>query len=107
MARSDMYRGLNPTGADPREISEVTNGVLNGKTNNTGNVTLNASSATTTTISDERIGYNSIIMLMPTTANAASSLTNVYVSARAKGSATLTHSANTNTDKTYGYIIVG
>ena len=102
-----MYRGLNPTGADPREISEVTNGVLNGKTNNTGNVTLNASSATTTTIYDERIGYNSIIMLMPTTANAVASLTNVYVSARTKGSATLTHSANTNTDKTYGYIIVG
>ena len=107
MARSDMYRGLNPTGANPREISEVTNGVLNGKTNNTGNVTLNASSATTTTISDERIGYNSIILLMPTAANAVASLTNVYVSARTKGSATLTHSANTNTDKTYGYIIVG
>ena len=102
-----MYRGLNPAGADTREISEVTNGVLNGKTNNTGNITLNASSATTTTIYDERIGYNSIIMLMPTTANAVASLTNVYVSTRAKGSATLTHSANTNTDKTYGYIIVG
>jgi hypothetical protein len=107
MARSDMYRGLNPTGAEPREISEVANNILNGKTNNTGTVTLNAGSATTTTIYDERIGYNSIIMLMPTTSNAVSSLTNVYISARAKGNATLTHSANTNTDKTYGYIIVG
>ena len=107
MARSDMYRGLNPSGANEREISEVTNNILNGKTNNTGTVTLNASSSTTTTISDERIGYNSIIMLMPTTANAVASLTNVYVSARAQGSATLTHSANTNADKTYGYIIVG
>jgi hypothetical protein len=107
MARSDMYRGLNPAGADTREISEVTNGVLNGKTNNTGNITLNASSATTTTIYDERIGFNSVILLMPTTANAVASLTNVYISARAKGNATLTHSANTNTDKTYGYIIVG
>jgi hypothetical protein len=107
MAKRDSYKGLNPSGAEPREISEVTNGVLNGKTNNTGNVTLNASSATTTIIYDERIGYNSIIMLMPTTANAVASLTNVYVSARAKGNATLTHSANTNTDKTYGYIIVG
>ena len=102
-----MYRGLNPTGAEPREISEVANNILNGKTNNTGTVTLNAGSATTTTIYDERIGYNSIIMLMPTTSNAVSSLTNVYISARAKGNATLTHSANTNTDKTYGYIIVG
>jgi hypothetical protein len=107
MARSDMYRGLNPSGANEREISEVTNNILNGKTNNTGTVTLNSSSATTTTIYDERIGYNSIIMLMPTTANAVASLTNVYVSTRAQGSATLTHSANTNADKTYGYIIVG
>jgi len=107
MARSDMYRGLNPAGANEREISEVTNNILNGKTNNTGTVTLNVSSATTTTISDERIGFNSVILLMPTTANAASSLTNVYVSARTQGTATLTHSANTNTDKTYSYIIVG
>ena len=37
MAR-DMYRGLNPSGANQREISEVTNGILNGKTNNTGEV---------------------------------------------------------------------
>jgi hypothetical protein len=106
MAR-DMYRKLNPSGGEPREISEIVNNLVEGKTNNTGDITLNAGSATTTTISDERIGYNSIILLMPTTANAVASLTNVYVSARTKGSATLTHSANTNTDKTYGYIIVG
>ena len=102
-----MYRKLNPSGSEPREISEIVNNLVEGKTNNTGDITLNAASATTTTISDERIGYNSIILLMPTTANAVASLTNVYVSARTKGSATLTHSANTNTDKTYGYIIVG
>ena len=106
MAR-DMYRKLNPSGSDVREISEIVNNLVEGKTNNTGSITLAVASATTTTIYDERIGYNSVILLMPTTANAVASLTNVYVSARAKGSATLTHSANTNTDKTYGYIIVG
>jgi hypothetical protein len=72
MARSDMYRGLNPAGANEREISEVTNNILNGKTNNTGTVTLNASGATSTTINDERIGFNSVVLLMPTTATAAS-----------------------------------
>ena len=107
MARSDMYRSLNPSGADTREISEVANNILNGKTNNTGSITLNANNATTTIIYDERIGYNSIIHLMPTTANAASAFTGVYVSNRAKGNATLTHAANTNSDKTYGYIVVG
>ena len=106
MARSDMYRKLPWTGGDPRQVAEIVNNLVEGKSNNSGTITLAAGSATTTTISDERIGYNSIILLMPTTANAASSLTNVYVSARSQGSATLTHSANTNTDKTYGYIIV-
>jgi hypothetical protein len=72
MARSDMYRGLNPSGADPREISEVTNGILTGKTNNTGTVTLSTGNATTTTINDERIGYNSIILLTPISAAAGS-----------------------------------
>ena len=102
-----MYRNLNYAGGSPREISEVVNGIMQGKTNNTGTVTLAVASATTTTINDERIGYDSIITFMPTTANAASAMTNLYVSAKTKGSATLTHSANTSADKTYSYIIVG
>jgi len=106
MARSDMYRGLNPAGGNPREISEVTNGVLNGKTNNTGSVTLNVASATTTTIYDERIGFNSVILLMPTTANAVSVVASTYISATNKGNAVITHTANTNTDKTYKYIVI-
>jgi hypothetical protein len=102
-----MYRKLNPTGSTPREISEVVNNLVEGKSNNTGTVTLAVASATTTTINDERIGYDSVITFMPTTANAAGALTNLYVSAKTKGSATLTHSANVAADKTYSYIIVG
>jgi len=102
-----MYRKLNPSGALPREISEVVNNLVEGKSNNTGTVTLAVASATTTTLYDERIGYDSVIVFMPTTANAASAMTNLYVSAKTQGSATLTHSANTATDKTYGYIVVG
>ena len=55
MAR-DMYRKLNWLGAEPREISEVVNNLVEGKSNNTGDITLAASGATTTTIYDERIG---------------------------------------------------
>jgi hypothetical protein len=102
-----MYRKLNPSGALPREISEVVNNLVEGKSNNTGTVTLAVASATTTTLYDERIGYDSVIVFMPTTANAASAMTNIYVSAKTQGSATLTHSANTSADKTYGYIVVG
>ena len=102
-----MYRKLNPSGALPREISEVVNNLVEGKSNNTGTITLAVASATTTTLYDERIGYDSVIVFMPTTANAASAMTNLYVSAKTQGSATLTHSANTSADKTYGYIVVG
>ena len=102
-----MYRKLNPAGATPRETSEVVNNLVEGKSNNTGTVTLAVASATTTTLYDERIGYDSVIVFMPTTTNAASAMTNLYVSAKTQGSATLTHSANTAADKTYGYIVVG
>ena len=38
---------------------------------------------------------------------APSASTNVYVSAQTKGEATLTHFANSTSDKTYAYILVG
>lgn len=62
-----MFRILNPSGATPREISEVVNNTVNGKTNNTGSITLATGWATTTTIYDERISYDSIILLAPET----------------------------------------
>ena len=61
----DMYRKLPPMGGQPREISEVVNNLVEGKSNNTGEITLNTGWATTTTIYNERIGYNSYIGLMP------------------------------------------
>jgi hypothetical protein len=38
---------------------------------------------------------------------APSATSNVYISAKQQGSATLTHWANSTADKTYGYIVVG
>lgn len=66
-----MFRILNPAGSTPREISEVVNNAMNGKTNNTGLITLATGGATSTTIYDERIGYDSVILLAPNTAAAA------------------------------------
>jgi len=71
MAR-DMYRKLNPTGSEPRDISTVVNGLIEGKSNNTGEITLATGNATTTTINDERIGFNSIILLTPISVAAGS-----------------------------------
>ena len=72
-----MFRILNPSGANPREISEVVNNAMNGKTNNTGSITLATGGATSTTIYDERIGFDSVILLTPNSA-AASNLALPY-----------------------------
>lgn len=65
-----MFRLLPVFGGDPRAISEVVNGIMNGKTNNHGTVTLATGNATTTTIYDERIGYDSKIIVIPWSAAA-------------------------------------
>lgn len=68
---NQQYRKLNPSGSQPREISEVVNNLMDGKSNNTGTFTLANSNATSTTIYDERIGYNSVILFSPITFNGA------------------------------------
>jgi len=60
-----MYRVLPPFGADQRGVAEVVNGIMNGKTNNTGLVTLATGWATSTTITDARIGIDSVIIVIP------------------------------------------
>jgi len=72
MARSDMYRKLPWTGGDARSVAEIVNNLVEGKSNNTGTITLVASGAVSTTINDERIGYNSYIGLEPLSQTAAS-----------------------------------
>jgi hypothetical protein len=99
-----MYRTLNYMGSNPREVAEVVNNSMNGKTNNTGTVTLTAST-TTTTLNDERLGFDSVILLSPLTANAAAQ--NPYISTKAKGSVVITHTSVASTDLNFDYIIVG
>jgi len=65
-----MFRVLPPFGSDQRGVAEVVNGIMNGKTNNTGSVTLATGNVITTTITDARIGIDSIILLAPSSAAA-------------------------------------
>ena len=60
-----MFRVLPPFGGEPRAVAEILNGVMNGKTNNTGTVTLNTGNATTTNLVDERISIDTKIVLIP------------------------------------------
>lgn len=61
---------LPQQGSDQRQVAEVVRGIMDGRTNNTGEVTLSTGNAATTTIYDERIGYDSIIILVPSSAAA-------------------------------------
>lgn len=60
-----MFRVLPPFGQDQRGVAEVVNGIMNGKTNNTGTITLNTGNATTTSLVDERISVDTKIVLIP------------------------------------------
>jgi hypothetical protein len=65
-----IFRTLPPFGGDQRAVAEIVRGIMDGKTNNTGTITLATGNATTTTIYDERIGYDSVILLVPKSAAA-------------------------------------
>ena len=65
-----MFRRLPPAGGDQRAVAEIVNGMMDGKTNNTGLVTLATGNATTTTINDPRISRDSMILLVPKSAAA-------------------------------------
>lgn len=89
-----------------RRLVDAVNRMMDGRSNAVGEVTLTAS-ATTTAVTDYRVGSDSVIALMPTTSNAAAALGTTYVSARTQNGFTLTHANNAQTDRTFGYAIVG
>jgi hypothetical protein len=62
-----QFRTLPVFGADERAVSEIVRGIMDGKTNNTGSLTLATGNATTTTLYDERIGFDSLIFFVPIT----------------------------------------
>lgn len=97
---------LSPQTATLLQIATTVNEQLKGRANNVGEVTLDAS-VTTTTISDIRIKQTMTAVLIPRTANAAAAMTNVYISAVADGSITLTHSSTATVDRTFDYVLHG
>ncbi len=84
-----------------REIVNALNRALQGYINSTGTVTL-VNGTTSTVVKNVLAHENSIPLLMPFGGPVA----NVVVSARAKGSFTLTH-ANPGANITYGYALLG
>jgi hypothetical protein len=99
-------QSLVPQSATTLQVATTINEMLRGRGNNVGEITLTANS-TTTTISDIRIKQTMTAVLSPRTANAAAALTNVYISAVADGSITLTHSNTATADRTFDYVLHG
>jgi len=63
-----MFRTLPPFGGDQRSVAEVVRGLMDGKSNNTGTLTLATGGATTTTLNDRRISADSVILFAPSSA---------------------------------------
>lgn len=89
-----------------RMMAEAINEMRYGKVNICGSITLTANQATST-LNDTRIFANAKIFFMPTTANAAAEMDNMYVSSRGERTATITHSNNAQTDRTFVYVVIG
>lgn len=91
-----------------KDLIRIINNIMRGKTNNRGETTLTANSATTA-ILDENVGGESIIILMPLTANAATEIANgtIYVSSQGKKTFTLTHADNAQTNRNFRYAVIG
>jgi len=93
-----------------RELGEQAARIMRGKTNNIMTGTLTASAAAST-FTDERIGWDSMIIAEPLTANAATELYggSMYVteSGRVNGSVTFAHANNSQTDRNFRFLVVG
>jgi hypothetical protein len=98
---------LPPTGASERQITQAIRELIEGRSNAVGTVTLTANT-TTTTATLTTVNRNAIVILAPQTANAAAAVATTYASVSAAGGAfTITHANNAQTDRTFGYLVIG
>jgi hypothetical protein len=96
---------FNLTAEYIRKVKDAVNLSLRGKSNNTGEFTLTAS-VTSTAITDNNCNANSVILIIPVTANAANHLADTYIVAGDK-SFTVNHQSKTHTDRTFRYVVIG
>ena len=102
-----MYKKLQ-NNASPREVAEVVNRILDGGVNSVGSITLAGTYGqivdnTKTTLYDERIGYNSVILF---TARGANEFNLPFVESKGKGEAVLGHSPE-SVGSVYDYVVFG
>jgi len=93
-----------------RKVSESINQIIDGKIGSNSTVTLTANAASTA-VKDFRLGKDSVVLLMPLTANAATALASTYITeaniAPLTNQFTITHANNAQTDRDFRYVILG
>jgi len=104
-------RSLPPQGATLRDVIFAVNQLMAGRSNASGTVTLTANAASTT-ITGVNVNENAEAFFEPKTANAAAEKGNGtmhYTITRIAGvpTVTITHANNAQTDRTFGYVIIG
>jgi hypothetical protein len=94
---------LPPFGAKPnivkalRDIAQAVNQIIDGRTSNTCEFELTASTVVTTVVRPNRIAENSSVHIQATNANAASEIASIYISDVRNGEFDVTHPSNTST----------
>jgi len=99
---------------DQKKLSRIQSqsiaGLLFGRSNNVIDFTATHNAASTT-ITDSRLGVNTVLLFMPTTANASAEIGagTIYVSqsSRVNGSVVITHANNSQTDRVFKVVMVG
>jgi hypothetical protein len=88
-----------------REMALIINELIRGRINSLIRGTSLTINSATTTITDPKITITSALFFSPKTANAAVAMQTMYVSAIAKGVATLTHANNAQADRTFDILV--
>lgn len=86
-------------------VASTVNNLLIGKLNDTGVVTLKI--GVSTTVSDARVGPDSVILMMATSPSGAVALDQWSVQTRTDGAFTLTHISTSTSNCTAAYAILG
>lgn len=99
---------ISPLETSIFKIVQVLIGVLVGRSNSVGQVTLRANQTTTTVTkavdpAAVNVSLGQEIFLSPRTANAAAAVATTFVSVVGQGTFTLTHANNAQVDKLFGF----
>ncbi len=103
-----MFRRLPTLGGTPRQVAEILNNAMDGKTNNTGKFEI-ATGTVPLTVNDARCGADSVVLLSPTNSRASQLINHIFISSVANGSFVVDLRSGSSGSGTanYSYILVG